>query len=147
MNQTVPARALELFDSGLYCSESVLLAMAEAQGLQGGVIPRIATGLGAGMGRTGGMCGAVSGAILAIGLTAGREAADQSVEPAFGMVQTLLREFEARHGSTSCPALIECDLSTAEGQQTFVQEHRMERCRQYVEDAARIVAGLQPKPQ
>ena len=107
--------------------------------------PRIATGLGAGMGRTGGMCGAVSGAILGIGLTAGREAADQSVEPAFAMVQTLLREFEARHGSTRCPDLIGYDLATAEGPQTFVQEHRMERCRQYVEDAARIAEGLQPR--
>ncbi len=48
------------------------------------------------MGRTGEMCGAVSGAILVIGLAAGREAPDQSVEPAFGMLLTLLREFEAR---------------------------------------------------
>jgi len=93
------------------------------------------------------MCGAVSGAILGIGQAAGRQAADQSVEPAFGMVQTLLREFEARHGSTRCPDLIGCDLGTTDGQQTFVQEHRMVRCRQYVEDAARIAEGLQPKPQ
>jgi C_GCAxxG_C_C family probable redox protein len=138
MDRGVPPRALELFNGGLYCSESVLLAMAEARGVQSELVPRIATALGAGVGRTGGMCGAVSGALLGIGLVAGREAADQSVEPAFALVQSLIRAFEARHGSTSCPDLIGCDLGTKEGQRIYVEEHRGERCRQFVEDAARM---------
>lgn len=145
MSESMPARALALFDSGLYCSESVLLAMAEGLGAQSDLIPRIATGFGAGMGGTGGVCGAVSGAVLGLGLGAGRDTAVQSVEPAFASVRTLVSEFEARHGSTICSDLIECDLGTAEGQRTFVQEHRVERCRRYVEDAARIAEELLPR--
>jgi C_GCAxxG_C_C family probable redox protein len=88
------------------------------------------------------MCGALSGAILAIGLVMGRDSAEGSIEPAYSQVRSLIASFRERHGSTSCPELIECDLSTKEGQQVFEQEHRIERCRGYVEDAARIAQGL-----
>ena len=142
MLENVPPRALELFDTGLYCSESVLLAMAEARGVRSDLIPRIATGLGAGMGTTGGMCGAVSGAILGIGMVRGRDTGDQPVEPTFALVCALTSAFAASHGSTRCPDLIECDLSTTEGQRIFAQEHRGERCRGYVVDAARIAEEL-----
>jgi dihydrofolate reductase len=37
----------------------VLLAIAESQGIQPDLIPRIATGFCSGISRTGGMCGAV----------------------------------------------------------------------------------------
>jgi C_GCAxxG_C_C family probable redox protein len=94
------------------------------------------------MGRTGGMCGAVSGAILGIGLVAGRQTAQEPIEPAFALVRSLTAGFEGRHGSTCCPDLIECDLATEQGQRTFVQEKRVERCRRYVEDAARIAEEL-----
>lgn len=138
MHEEVPSRAVELFGTGLYCSESVLQAMAEARGIQSELIPRIATGLGAGMGRTGGMCGAVSGALLGIGLVGGRDAGDQSIEPCFALVQGLTKKFVAQHGSTCCSDLIGCDLGTEEGQRFYVEQHIGGRCRQFVEDAARI---------
>jgi len=127
---------------GLYCAEAVLLAMCEAREVHSDLIPRIATGLCAGMSRTGGMCGAVSGAILGIGLVAGRNSAEQSVEPAFMISRSLLTDFKSQHGSTQCPDLIECDLGTGEGQRAFVEGDRVQRCRQYVEDAARIAEDL-----
>jgi C_GCAxxG_C_C family probable redox protein len=88
------------------------------------------------------MCGALSGAILGIGLVMGRDSGDGTVEPAYSQVRSLIASFRERHGSTSCPELIECDLSTEEGQLVFEQEHRIERCRRYVEDAARITQAL-----
>ena len=72
MSEQAPQRSLELFQSGFFCAESVLLAIAESQGIQSDLIPRIATGFCSGISRTGGMCGAVSGAIMGIGLVAGR---------------------------------------------------------------------------
>jgi C_GCAxxG_C_C family probable redox protein len=116
--------------------------VSEARSISNDGIPRIATGLCSGMARTGGMCGALSGAILAIGMVIGRDSAHGSVEPAYSQVRSLIAGFRERHGSTSCPDLIECDLSTEEGQLVFKQEHRIERCRRYVEDAARIGQGL-----
>ena len=60
------------------------------------------------------------------------------------MVRRLTSELEARHGSTTCPVLIVCDLATPEGQRTCVEGRRVERCRRYVEDAARIAEGPLP---
>jgi C_GCAxxG_C_C family probable redox protein len=116
--------------------------VSEAKSISNDAIPRIASGLCSGMAHTGGMCGALSGAILAIGLAIGRDSADCSIEPAYSQVRSLIASFQERHGSTSCPELIECDLSTEQGQLVFEQEHRIERCRHYVEDAARIAQGL-----
>jgi len=142
MPEDIGARALHHFDSGLYCAESVLLAMCEALDADCASIPRVATGLCSGMARSGGMCGAVSGAILAIGLAVGRDTAQDSVEPAYSEVSRLLEEFEERHGSTCCSELLECDLGTEEGQKIFEEENRIERCRKYVQDAGRILQNL-----
>jgi len=142
MLDDVPSRALELFDGGLYCAESVLLAMSEAATISNDAIPRIATGLCSGMAGTCGMCGAVSGAILGIGLAVGRQTAEGPIEPAYSRVGSLIASFQGLHGSVNCRELIECDLGTQEGQRSFVEENRNERCRHYVEDAARIAQGL-----
>jgi hypothetical protein len=45
MSQQAPQRSRELFRSGFFCAESVRLAIAESQGIQSDLIPRIATGL------------------------------------------------------------------------------------------------------
>ena len=55
MNDRVSQRSRELFDSGYYCAESVLLAIAENQGIQSDLIPKIATGFCSGISRTCGM--------------------------------------------------------------------------------------------
>ena len=47
MSEQAPQRSLELFRSGFFCAESVLLAIAESQGIQSDLIPRIATGFAA----------------------------------------------------------------------------------------------------
>jgi C_GCAxxG_C_C family probable redox protein len=88
------------------------------------------------------MCGALSGAILAIGLVIGRDSSHSSIDPTYSQVQSLITTFRDRHGSTNCPELIECDLSTDEGQLVFEEEHRIERCRRYVEGATRIAESL-----
>jgi len=45
MNDTTVAnRSRQLFESGYYCAESVLLAVAESQGIKSDLIPKIATG-------------------------------------------------------------------------------------------------------
>jgi C_GCAxxG_C_C family probable redox protein len=94
------------------------------------------------MARTGGMCGALSGGILAIGLIIGRDSGDNSIEPTYTRVRTLITLFREQHGSTSCPDLIECDLSTEEGQLEFKQKCRIEQCRRYVKDATQITMEL-----
>ena len=142
MGKQAPQRSLELFRSGFFCAESVLLAIAESQGIQSDLIPRIATGFCSGISRTGGMCGAVSGGIMGIGLVAGRDSPAESVEPAYTLVQKLIHAFEEQYGSVNCRQLIGCDLATESGQRYFMENNLMESCLQYAEGATRLAISL-----
>lgn len=54
MNEQAAKKSRELFNSGYYCAESVLMAIAESRNVQSDLMPRIATGFCSGMARTGG---------------------------------------------------------------------------------------------
>ena len=142
MNEQAAKQSRELFHSGLYCAESVLLAVAESRAIQSDLIPRIATGFCSGMARTGGQCGAVSGAIMALGLATGRQSPRESVEPTYVVVRELMKQFAERFGSTNCRTLLGCDIETAEGQKTFKANHLIERCYVYAEGATQIAMSL-----
>jgi C_GCAxxG_C_C family probable redox protein len=142
MSEQASQRSLELFRSGFFCAESVLLAIAESQGIQSNLIPRIATGFCSGISRTGGMCGAVSGAIMGINLVAGRNSPDESIEFSYALTQILISRFEGQYGSVNCSELIGCDLSTEAGQRYFMENHLMERCLRCVADATGMAVSL-----
>ena len=142
MSEQASQRSLELFRSGFFCAESVLQAIAESQGIQSDMIPRIATGFCSGISRTGGMCGAVSGGIMGIGLVAGRNSPADPLEPAYTLAQKLISAFEEQYGSVNCRQLIGCDLATESGQVYFMENNLMERCLQYAEGATRLAISL-----
>ncbi len=142
MSEQASQRSLELFRSGFFCAESVLLAIAESQGIQSDLIPRIASGFCSGVSRTGGACGAVSGAILGINLVAGRNSPAESIEPSYALTQKLLSRFEGQFGSVNCRQLIGCDLATEEGQRFFMENGLMEHCLQYAEAATGVAVSL-----
>jgi len=130
------------FQSGLYCAESVLLAIARSQGIESPLIPRIATGFCSGVANTRGMCGALSGAIMGLGLLVGRDSPAGSIKPAYAAVQTLLERFQAEFGSTNCYALCGCALGTPEGEARFVATNQGARCGEYVAAAVRLALAL-----
>jgi C_GCAxxG_C_C family probable redox protein len=138
MSEQASLRSVDLFKSGYFCAESVLLAIAESQGIRSDLIPRIASGFCSGMARTGGMCGAVSGAIMGIDLAAGRSSPAESIEPSYSLAQKLISGFERQHGSVNCRQLIGCDLATEAGQRFFMENNLIERCYQYAADATRL---------
>ena len=142
MSEQASQRSLELFRSGFFCAESVLLAISESQGIQSDLIPRIATGFCSGISRTGGMCGAVSGAIMGINLVVGRNSPTESLEVSYDLTQKLISRFERQYGSVNCRQLIGCDLATERGQRYFLENHLMERCLQYAEGATRMALSL-----
>jgi C_GCAxxG_C_C family probable redox protein len=80
----------------------VLQAIAESQGIQSDLIPRIATGFCSGVSRTGGMCGAISGAIMGINLVAGRSSPADSLEVSYALTQELISRYERQFGSINC---------------------------------------------
>lgn len=140
------AEAAQLFDSGLFCAESVLLALARRQGVDTGALGGIATGFCSGVGRTAGMCGAVSGAVMALGLAYGRTQPGDSVEPSYSAARRLVAGFEAEFGSINCAELLGCHIGTAEGQQAFREQRLGVRCRAYTKRAAEMAAALIDDP-
>jgi C_GCAxxG_C_C family probable redox protein len=142
MSEQAPQRSLELFKSGLFCAESVLLALAESLGIKSDLIPRIATGFCSGISRTAGMCGAVSGAIMGIDLVTGRNSPTESLEANYALIQKLISRFEKQYGSINCHQLLGCDLATEAGQRYFMENHLMESCLQYAEGATSMALSL-----
>lgn len=132
--------AEELFNSGLYCAESVVMALAKSQGLETGLLPKVATAFCGGMARSCGTCGAVTGAIMGIGLALGRSAPGESVAPSYIATQQLIREFEREFGARDCHVLLGCDLGTPEGQAMFREKKLGQFCLQYTGRAAEIAA-------
>jgi len=143
MIEEIVRRSGELFkSSGLYCAESVLLAVAEGKGLRSDLIPKMATGFCSGLSRTCGMCGALNGAIMAIGLFHGRNSGKDSVDPAYTRVRKLLEHFEKEFGSLNCLELTGCDLGTESGQAYFKAHDIQKKCIHYTESATRMALTL-----
>jgi C_GCAxxG_C_C family probable redox protein len=134
-----PERSRQLFDSGLFCAESILQAVAEHYQIRSELIPRIATGFCSGLARTKGTCGAVSGGILAINLLSGRNTPERSFEKNYVHVQNFLKKFREKYNTITCPELISCDISTIEGLNQFRALNLIETCKQIVEDATALV--------
>ncbi|MBI2308026.1 MAG: C_GCAxxG_C_C family protein [Rhodocyclales bacterium] len=130
------------FSSGLYCAESVVLALAQAQGIESALLPQAATAFCGGMARSCGPCGALTGAMIGLGLALGRSRPEDSVQPAYVATQKLIASFEQEFGARDCHRLLGCDLGTPEGQATFRAQNLGERCARYTGRAAEIAAAL-----
>lgn len=130
-----------LFASGLYCAESVVLAISEAEDVESELIPKLATGFCGGMSRTCGTCGALTGAIMGVGIALGRSSPKESTQPAYVATQQLIYMFEEQFGSRDCKTLLDgCDLNTPEGQTNFKQANLAERCVLFTGTAAEMAA-------
>jgi C_GCAxxG_C_C family probable redox protein len=144
------ALALACWQNGLFCAESVAVALARAQGMETPLLPALATGLCGGMGHTGGPCGALTGAVLGLGLAFGRDGPGQAAAPTYAAVNTLVERFRAEFGASSCTALLGCDLGTPEGRQTFREQGLRQRCERFTARAAalagEIIAASSTKP-
>lgn len=146
MNQSDPVdRAVQYFDEGFVCSQSVLMAYAPQLGLDVAAAARLAAPFGAGIGRLGNMCGAVSGALMVIGARYGHAAADDEVakERAYEIARKLIDQFTKRQGSLVCRELLDCDLSIPHEMERARAEGLFEtKCPEFVRAAAQIVAAL-----
>ena len=132
----------ELFDSGLYCAESVLKVIADEENISSPLIPGIATGFCGGMSRTCNMCGALTGGILALNMVLGRSSSDESVEENYKAIQSLINRFENEFGSTNCQELLGSDLGTKEGQEAFGENNLHLKCREYTGMATELAREI-----
>src|SRR6266568_1279194 len=97
------AHSLELFRSGLFCSEAIVQAFnTDLQlGLDEATL-RVATAFGAGFGGAKCSCGSLTGAVIVLGAVLGRIRTDQPVDRLFPMVAELHDTFRSRFGQVCC---------------------------------------------
>ena len=139
---TAGERAKQHFVSGYKCAESVLLSVAEEQGIENELIPSLASGFCSGMARTGGLCGAVAGGVMALGLVYGRQNKEQSSDKIYAIEKVFLKDFTNKFGSTCCEDLVHCDFNTPEGQAHFNDNKLYLKCYQMVEESTEMVLDL-----
>jgi C_GCAxxG_C_C family probable redox protein len=141
-------QAVSRFEAGFACSQSVFSTYSHLFGLSPEVAVRVSEPFGGGIASLGLTCGAVTGALMVIGLKHGRAGADdvEAKEETRELARRFVREFEARNGTIVCSTLLDCDISTPEGQ-TFAEEQNLFKtlCPRFVRDAAEIVEQLIPE--
>lgn len=138
--------ALEKFLSGYNCAQAVLFSFCDDLGCDKDMALKLSCGFGAGMARKQEVCGAVTGGILVIGLKHGRgEGQDRApTEATYKKVRDLMSQFEAKHGTCICRALLNgCDLNTTEGQQCFKENDLLNKtCTGCVRTVVEIVESI-----
>ena len=107
-----------------------------------------ATFLGGGMARMGLVCGALSGAALALGLYEHLQAEKGVKSPvsSFDWLQSLVRDFEAKFGSSACEGLLGCDISTAKGFREAKRSQATKHCPEFVSWSCDRLAEIIDRP-
>jgi C_GCAxxG_C_C family probable redox protein len=137
--------AVQYFQSGFNCAQSVFAAYADELGLQKDQALKISTGFGGGMARLQKTCGAVTGSFMVLGSKYGKdgEGDDNARDKTYKLVRIFADRFTAQHGTLECSKLMGCDLNTPEGQ-LFSREHNLHAnvCTQCIKTAAVILDEL-----
>jgi len=119
-------KAINVFRSDFNCSQSVLSVFSEDLKIDNNLALSISCGFGGGMGRLQETCGAVTGAFMAISLFASSKYSDNKDRKAksYEMIQNFNKKFVEIHKTANCKALLNCDLSTKEGQE-YAKSHKV----------------------
>jgi C_GCAxxG_C_C family probable redox protein len=137
-------KAVEVFKSGLSCSQAVLGAYSEQFGLDKETAYKIGSGFSGGM-HLDQTCGAVTGALMVIGLKFGRTKADD-IEAKMDTVEAtreFAKKFIARHGSIGCTQLIGYNVSTPEGFEEAKNKDLFKQlCPNFVKSAMEILEEI-----
>lgn len=137
--------ALNSFQSGYNCAQSVILAYQEELGFDKNQAIGMSVGFGGGMGRLQEKCGAVTGAFLVIGMYSAKMHQDNlsRKNSSYAMIQQFDEKFKSIHQTTQCRELLNCDLRTDEGHSFAVENKLFEKiCQKCIADALRIVDEL-----
>lgn len=138
-------KAVELFNSGYNCSQSVFTAFADLYDISDEQALRISASFGAGIGRMRETCGAACGMFILAGLEKGTTISkDQKGKGEnYKLVQYLAKIFKERNGSINCGELLGLKkgdvISPIPEERTDIY-YKKRPCVKMVEEAARIWA-------
>jgi C_GCAxxG_C_C family probable redox protein len=147
--EALAQKAVQHFESGYNCAQSVLLTLYEHLEPEGKseLVPKIAAGFGGGIGRCGSVCGALTGSIMAVGIKyAPNEVGVEKRAKAYANARTLYQQFEKQHGTVFCRNLIKYDLSNPKEAAKARQEKAFEKvCNQLIKSAVENFLALENK--
>lgn len=117
--------ALDFFEEGNNCAQSVLMTFAPDLTVDKDVAGSLTSGFGAGMGRLHKTCGAVTGSFMVIGryYSIKLNDPDERGIKTNEKIQQLEADFSKEFKSTNCGELIQLDLKTEEGRKKFDEEN------------------------
>lgn len=145
-NEKRVSRAVELFMSGLNCSQSVVAAFSDLYGFSEEQAKIVSNGFGGGVGRMRMICGAASGLVILAGMHTGQPTDDARKDKAqcYELVQKLLAKFKEENGSLICAELLGLKGPIPMGNFTpderNTEYYKKRPCSAKVESAARIYA-------
>jgi len=144
MSQT-EEKAIALFTSGLNCAQSVTTAYSEKLNFDNNLALNISCGFGGGMGRLQETCGAVTGAFMVLSIFNGQKYTENGVKKimTYSMIQDFNSKFVARHKTTNCRELLNCDMTTEDGLNYLKENNLHEKvCEKCIRSAIQIINAL-----
>ena len=140
-------RAVELFQSGYNCSQSVVAAFADLYGFTEEQAFKMAASFGGGIGRMRQTCGAACGMFMLAGLDTGAvEGSDRAGKSHnYAVVQELAEKFKQINGSMICAELLglkkpEVEAHDPQAEARTQAYYKKRPCAQMVETGARLFA-------
>ncbi len=137
--------AINKFNSGFNCAQSVLGAFAEDLGIEENIANSITSGFGAGMGRLQKTCGAVTGAFMALSYYSSQKNNNnpEAKEEAILKIREFNSRFLEKYNSTDCLTLLNCDLNTGSGQEEYeIKNLRETVCEKCISDSILLTSEL-----
>ena len=138
--------AVELFESGYNCAQSVFAAYADLFGMDKEMALKFVSPMGAGIGRMREVCGTVSGMSLLLGLKEGNaDATDEEAKKRiYEKTRAMADRFKEENGSIICRELLGIvgrEQSAAPSERTK-QYYASRPCSRLVASAAQIVEDM-----
>lgn len=137
--------AMEYFQKGYNCCQSVVVAFAPELGISEALALRFSSGFGAGVGRLREVCGAFNGLTAVIGLAYANPDDPEDKSKIYAIIQELAVQFKAQNDKDSiiCKELL--GLTQAEGsaqaQARTAQYYKERPCQKLVGLAAELTAN------
>ena len=142
-------KAVDYFNSGYNCVQSVLLTLYEHLEPEGKseLVPKIAAGFGGGIGRCGSVCGALTGSIMAVGIKyAPNETGAEKRAKSYANARMLYQQFEQHNGTVFCRNLIKYDLTNPQELAKARREKAFDRiCAKLIKSAVENFVALENK--
>ena len=138
-------KAIDFFEQGYNCSQSVLMAYADLYGIDQETATKFASSFGGGMGRLREVCGAVSGMFMVLGLHyPATDITDKKAKTTnYQAVQRTAMKFKQEMGSYICADLLKIKRQPEEAtpSERNARYYALRPCSRCVAMAAEIVGN------